>query len=131
MNADTWYALDDRFIPTGTDSVEGTDNDLRGGRRVGDVSLNVALTGLVADDGVYRHRLAAPDGVTTELWASDDFAYVQVFTRPGFPDPDGEALAVAIEPMTAPADALNSGEGLRWLAPGEEWLTTWGIRRVF
>ena len=23
--------------------------------------------------------------------------------------------------MTAPADALNTGEGLRWLEPGERW----------
>jgi aldose 1-epimerase len=30
--------------------------------------------------------------------------------------------------MTAPADALNSGEGLRWLAPGETWHLSWGIR---
>jgi aldose 1-epimerase len=35
--------------------------------------------------------------------------------------------AVAIEPMTAPADAFNSGQGLRWLAPGEDWVVRWGI----
>jgi len=35
-----------------------------------------------------------------------------------------------VEPMTAPADAFNSGEGLKVLAPGERWGTTWGIRRV-
>jgi aldose 1-epimerase len=37
---------------------------------------------------------------------------------------------VAIEPMTAPADSLNTGEGLRWLEPGEEWIAAWGIRRL-
>ena len=30
--------------------------------------------------------------------------------------------------MTAPAEAFNSGRGLRWLDPGEEWQLTWGIR---
>ena len=30
--------------------------------------------------------------------------------------------------MTAPAEALNSGQGLRWLEPGEEWSVAWGIR---
>ena len=30
--------------------------------------------------------------------------------------------------MTAPANAFNSGEGLRWLAPGETWHLSWGIR---
>jgi aldose 1-epimerase len=35
---------------------------------------------------------------------------------------------VAIEPMTAPANAFNTGAGLRWLAPGESWTLRWGIR---
>jgi aldose 1-epimerase len=30
--------------------------------------------------------------------------------------------------MTAPADAFNSGVGVRRLAPGEEWTLSWGIR---
>ena len=49
---------------------------------------------------------------------------VQVFTTEKYP---GQTLAVAIEPMTAPADALNSGVGLRRLAPGETWTLEWGI----
>jgi aldose 1-epimerase len=32
--------------------------------------------------------------------------------------------------MTAPANAFNTGQGLRWLAPGEEWTATWGIRYI-
>ncbi len=30
--------------------------------------------------------------------------------------------------MTAPPDAFNSGEGLRWLEPGDIWEARWGIR---
>jgi aldose 1-epimerase len=30
--------------------------------------------------------------------------------------------------MTAPANAFNTGQSLRWLNPGEEWRATWGIR---
>ncbi|BDI23770.1 aldose 1-epimerase family protein [Herbiconiux sp. L3-i23] len=128
--ADTRFEMDERHIPTVTRPVDGTDVDLRSGARAGDLAIDVCLTDLALIDGRYRHRLAAPDGVTTELWAEEDFAYTQVFTRPGFPGPDGEELAVAIEPMTAPANALNTGEGLRFLEPGEEWLATWGIRRL-
>jgi aldose 1-epimerase len=29
--------------------------------------------------------------------------------------------------MTGPANAFNSGDGLRWLAPGEELAMSWGI----
>ena len=34
---------------------------------------------------------------------------------------------MAVEPMTCPADAFNSGESLVMLRPGEEWTGTWGI----
>ena len=37
--------------------------------------------------------------------------------------------AIAVEPMTAPADALNSGLGLRWIEPGASWSGHWGICR--
>jgi aldose 1-epimerase len=37
-------------------------------------------------------------------------------------------VAIAIEPMTAPTNALNSGRDLKWLAPGETWSVTWGVR---
>jgi len=30
--------------------------------------------------------------------------------------------------MTCPPDALNSGEGLVVLAPGERWSARWGLR---
>ena len=32
--------------------------------------------------------------------------------------------------MTGPANAFNSGDGLRWLAPGEEFAMTLGHQRV-
>jgi aldose 1-epimerase len=35
---------------------------------------------------------------------------------------------VALEPMTGPANAFNSGDSLRWLAPGDSFTITWGIR---
>lgn len=128
--AERRYTTDDRNIPTGTEAVAGTLDDLSQGRRVGDLDIDTAFTGLPLADGRYRHRLSAPDGVVTELWAEEDFAWVQAFTKPGFPGADGPELAVAVEPMTAPANAFNTGEGVRWLAPGEEWLVSWGIRRV-
>jgi aldose 1-epimerase len=53
---------------------------------------------------------------------------VQVFTTRAFPKGAGEGLAVAVEPMTAPPDAFNSGEGVRWLEPGEHWSVNWGVR---
>ena len=60
--------------------------------------------------------LAAPDGRVSTLWQGVGFEWAQVFTTDRYPARD---LAVAIEPMTAPANALVSGDGLRFAAPGE------------
>jgi aldose 1-epimerase len=126
--ARTYLVTDDRSIPEAQAEVEGSEVDLRGGRRLGDVRLDTAYTDLAVQDGCHRHRLTAPDGRAVELWTDPDFGYVQVYTNPRFAGLTGVEDAVAVEPMTAPADALNSGEGLRWLAPQDSWTLSWGIR---
>ena len=50
-----------------------------------------------------------------------------MFTPSDFP---GRGRAVAVEPMTCPPDALNSGDGLVRLAPGESWTGAWGVTSV-
>jgi aldose 1-epimerase len=120
----TYFELDDRLLPIGERPVT-PDIDLRGGRRLGDVDINLAYGDLARDaDDRTRATLTAPDGRTVELWLGPGMAYVQVYTMSTYP---GRELAVAVEPMSAPADALNSGQGLRWLAPGETWEAHWGI----
>ncbi|MGH3691284.1 MAG: aldose 1-epimerase family protein [Microbacterium sp.] len=120
--AETAYETDDRMLPTGTRPADAA---LRAGVRLGDVELDTGFTGLARDaDGLVRHSLTAPDGRRVTLWQGEGFDYVQVYTTPTYP---GQSLAVAIEPMTAPADALNSGLGIRRLAPEETWTLHWGI----
>jgi aldose 1-epimerase len=60
-----------------------------------------------------------------QLWFDETFRYVQVFT----PDTvaDGRA-GVAVEPMTCPADAFNSGTSLIVLEPSQSWTGSWGIQ---
>ncbi|QIG38843.1 aldose 1-epimerase family protein [Microbacterium sp. 4R-513] len=118
------FVLDDKKVPTGEEPVDAA-TDLRSGRRVGELSLDTAFSDLVRDaDGRVRTTLSAPDGRSLTLWQGEGFDYVQVFTTDRYP---GHPLALAVEPMTAPADALNSGRSLRWLAPGETWELHWGI----
>jgi aldose 1-epimerase len=124
----TYLRTDDRSIPVAREAVDGSQLDLREGRRLGDVRLDTAYTDLALDGGCHRHRLTAPDGRAVELWADPDFGHVQIYTNSAFAGLGGVEDAVAVEPMTAPADALNSGEGLRWLAPGGSWTLSWGIR---
>jgi len=120
--AETAFTTDERMLPTG---LHPADAALREGARLGDVTLDTGFTDLTRDtDGVVRHTLTAPDGRRVTLWQGEGFDYVQVYTTPTYP---GQSLAVAIEPMTAPADALNSGLGIRRLAPDETWTLHWGI----
>jgi aldose 1-epimerase len=125
LDAATRFEVDARLNPLREVPVDGTDYDLRSGRRVGDLSLDTAFGG-VTRGGV--HTLASADGRSVEIWQDDSFGYVQVFITDLFPDGDGFARAIAIEPMTAPPDALNSGLGLIWLEPGERWSGSWGVR---
>ena len=117
-----------RLNPTGVQTpVEGTRFDLRQGVRVRDAQLDDAWADARVVDGVTRHGVQAPDGRRTEIWADGEFTYWQVFVTPWYPVADGHVWAVAVEPMTAPADAFNSGDGLITLEPGSEWTGTWGI----
>ena len=123
VSADTRLVADERLIPRSAEPVSG-DTDLRAGRRVGNLDIDVALTDITFDGGVARHTLTAPDGRGVSLWQDETCGYVHVFVTTDFP---GRARAVAIEPMTGPANAFNSGDGLRWLSPGDSFTMAWGI----
>lgn len=124
VNAGTRLLASERLIPTGQAAVD-TDFDLRHGRLVDDLDMDVAYTDLEFDDGgLARHTLSAPDGRSVSLWQDQTCPFVHVFVTTRFP---GRDKAVALEPMTGPADAFNSGMGLRWLGPGESFTMHWGI----
>jgi aldose 1-epimerase len=69
-------------------------------------------------DGVYEVA-----GVT--VWADASWPYVQLFSGDL---PDVQRRGFAVEPMTCPPNAFNTGEGLLRLEPGETFSGTWGIR---
>lgn len=116
------FETDDRMLPV---RAVPAPEELRTGVRLGGVALDTGFARLRRDeDGLVRHSLTAQDGRRVTLWQGEGFDFVQVYTTTKYP---GQQLAVAIEPMTAPADALNSGLGIRRLAPGETWELSWGI----
>ncbi|MDT4938875.1 MAG: aldose 1-epimerase [Pseudonocardiales bacterium] len=115
---------DDASIPVGKRAVAATPYDLSGGGRLGRLRLDDAFTGLARDGGRTNVVVRAGRGTGARLWLDERFGYVQVFTA--------EVLAhgaggVAVEPMTCPADAFNSGDGLLVLEPDARWSGTWGI----
>lgn len=130
INAESHMELDELMIPTGRlNDVAATAFDYRQGRTLGHVQLDDLWTGLNRDaDGGSTHWLEAPDGSRVELSMDAAFGYIQVYTTEKFPTEAGELAAVAVEPMTAPANAFNNGLGLHWIEPGERWNIGWGIR---
>jgi aldose 1-epimerase len=127
LSATTMVILDpDRMVPTGPPvDVRGTQFDFRRGELLCDLQLDHAFGGCKPRDGLVRHSIRHPRG-GVELWADRDFKWVQVFTPFDFPGARG-GFAVAIEPMTCPPDALNSGIDLLHLDPGKSWTGRWGI----
>jgi aldose 1-epimerase len=125
VGARTRLVTDARLIPRSAEPVDG-DFDLRAGRLAGSLDLDCAYTDLDFDDdsGLARSTLRAPDGRSVTLWQDESCRYLHVFVTDKFP---GRTKAVALEPMTGPANAFNSGDGLRWLPPGESFSMRWGI----
>ncbi|WP_370944879.1 aldose 1-epimerase family protein [Amycolatopsis sp. cg5] len=118
--------LGDEQMPYDTErDVDGTEYDFRGGQVLAGVDLDTAFGGLVAgEDGRHHHVLTHGES-TLDVWAGPDFKWVQVFTPAELV---GRGRGIAIEPMTCPADALNTGTDLIELEPGTAWSGSWGIR---
>jgi len=120
--------VDDRLNPVGFEPATGPWN-LTDGRLVSELALDDAFRLQPDPDGIVRTVLSAPDGAKTEVWQDGDWQWLQLFITRRYPTADGPVTAIAVEPMTAPADALNSGLGLQWIEPGATWSGSWGLAR--
>jgi aldose 1-epimerase len=128
--ADNWIDTGDQQIPTETVPVEGSPYDFRTPRPIGGTEIDYTFSGLRRDDrGRFTLRLEHPsDAHAVEVWVDESYPYVEVFTGDALPDPNRRRRGLGVEPMTAPPNALASGEGLVVLARGERWIGRWGIR---
>lgn len=121
---------DERMIPTGKEPVAASPYDFRRPRPIGDLALDTCFADLLPDpDGAMRITLAHPDGAPRLTITLDEhYRFVQVYSGDGQPDPDARRRGLAIEPMTCPANAFNSGDGLRVLQPRETFGAVWSVR---
>ena len=125
--ARTRIEVDERGIPVDRHPVDGSEYDFRTGRTIGEQVLDTPFTDVDRTDGEVRVVLEGPDARTT-VWMDETFDYLQVFTGDTVPQPERRRRGVAVEPMTCPANALVTGEGLIVLDPGAMLRGTWGIR---
>jgi galactose mutarotase-like enzyme len=103
LGASQRLVLDDHMIPTGaTRTLDPTRFQL------GDESWDDGLCGLTAPP----QFSVATDERTVTVTLDEGYGFAQVYAPPG-------EDFICFEPMTAPTDALNSGDGLIVLAPGE------------
>ncbi|MGH7922432.1 MAG: aldose 1-epimerase family protein, partial [Candidatus Dormibacteraceae bacterium] len=126
----TWLPTDDRAIPTGRESVDATPYDFRRPCPIGATKLDTAYTDLERGaDGTARVVLRSADGTrAAALWMDETYPYLMLFTGDPLPDPARRRRSLGIEPMTCAPNALQTGDGLRVLDPGEQFTSTWGIR---
>jgi aldose 1-epimerase len=83
-----------------------------------------------AEDGLVHVRVgsAAGDGVEC-VWDAATLPWVQVHTA-DLPHPAESRRGLAVEPMTCPPDAFNSGTDLIVLQPGGQHRAEWSIRAL-
>jgi aldose 1-epimerase len=118
----------ERQLPTGTEPVEGTDYDFRAAREIGSLEVDDAFTDLERDaDGRAWMRLGCSDGRSVELWADESYPVMEVFTADTL-SPGRRRRGLGAEPMSAPPNALATGEMIVRLEPGEEQVARWGVR---
>ena len=122
--------VDDRMIPVGEQEVS-EDHDFRSGRPIGTTTLDTAYGDLARDDdGLVRvHLTDTSAGTGVVLWADGSCRWLQAYSADDQPE-DARRRSLAVEPMTAPPDALRSGRDLHVVEPGERWTVRWGLTAV-
>ncbi|WP_226337471.1 aldose 1-epimerase family protein [Arthrobacter sp. UM1] len=131
VEAEAWLEADERLIPVAAHPVDA-EHRLES-RSLSGFSTDTAYTALTAAEAgegqpaerIVRGTLRDGAGRSVTLWGdAETVRYLHVFVTDGL---NGQDRSVALEPMTAPANALNSGEGLVWLEEGESLTMRWGI----
>lgn len=117
----------DRMLPVDVLSVQETDFDFRTARRLGRTQVDHAFTGLHRDrDDTTVATLTDASGRGVAMRWGREMSWVQIHTADR-PEPELHRTGLAVEPMTCPPDAFNSGEELVRLTPGECHRASWTL----
>jgi aldose 1-epimerase len=112
LGASQRLVLDERMIPTGAREPLSEREFV-----LGEQSWDDGLGGL--DPGEARFSVA-DERTTLTVTFEAGFDYAQVYAPPGHD-------YICFEPMTAPTNALDSGDGLILVEPGDEYRTRWSV----
>lgn len=114
---------EERLLPIGRESVEGSAYDFRSERPIGEVAFNHCFGDLTRTSHRAVARLAHGEDATS-LWVDQSWPWLLLYSGDDTATP---RRSLAVEPMSAPVDAFNSGEDLIRLEAGATHSGTWGI----
>lgn len=120
---------DERKLPIRAVPVDG-EFDFRGPRPLADTHLDTAFGELErGTDGRWRAEVSFDAGrrPPVAVWGDESFGWVQAYTDKAADGSEPSSRGVALEPLTCPPDAFNSGIDLVVLEPGDRWSGSWGI----
>ncbi|HZG95888.1 MAG TPA: aldose 1-epimerase family protein [Mycobacteriales bacterium] len=130
LPAASWVDVDARLLPAGTKPVADHEFDFRAGKQIGATEVDHAFTDVeFGADGRAVAQLLAADGSGVQVTWDSSCPWVQVHTADR-PEPENNRVGLALEPMTCPPDAFNSGTDLAVLEPGARHEVTWHIAAV-
>ncbi|MFJ4227669.1 aldose 1-epimerase family protein [Paenarthrobacter nicotinovorans] len=116
----------DRLLPVSLEPVEGHEFDFRAARPIGATEIDHAFTDVTFDGGLARLALRDPAGTGVGMSWDGSCPWLQIHTADK-PAPIPSRIGLAVEPMTCPPDAFNSGTDLIRLEPGAEHTASWSI----
>jgi len=113
---------EDRLIPIATVDVADTAFDFREPRTIGETFIDHAFTALTSS----RVEVTTSAGTGVAMQWDAACPWVQVHTADR-PVPAEHRIGLAVEPMTCPPDAFNSGTDLIVIEPGDSTSAGWTI----
>lgn len=123
------HVTPERLVPTELRAVDAGDAafDFRSGRRIGATEIDHAYTGLAWTDRTATAVVRDVSGAGAGISWQEDCPWVQVHTGDLPERPAESRRGLAVEPMTCPPDAFNSGTDLVVLEPGGRHSVEWRL----
>ena len=122
IKAASHVTVNEALIPTGTEPVTGiydlNDGPTLEGRAFDDAWVDVER----AADGATTTTFTRPDGIEVKIIGDETINAWQCYTATGAPFAE-HPYGIAVEPMTAPANAFRTGDHLVTLAPNGDYTT--------
>ncbi|NUT73282.1 aldose 1-epimerase family protein [Pseudarthrobacter sp. C4D7] len=131
LNASTFLDVTpDRLIPIQRKAVDGTALDYRRSRPLGGTAIDHAFTDLRPTAAGRRGvTLWDPTGTGVAMSWGDACPWVQIHTADHI-IPERHRIGLAVEPMTCPPNAFNSGDDLVVLLPAMTHNAQWSIHAL-